>query len=228
MKTIAVMGICEEAVNDIKLEMEIISAKNIVGLDFIMGKMFGNNVVLVRSGTGKVNASICTQILIDMYAVDYIINLSIAGIINPELNTGDIVISDDVCYYDFDMSCFGTPKGVIYRMDESFFKADSDLIAFSLKASDDCGKNAVIGRIATGDKFVIDVSEKNNIKNEFKAFCIDMESGAVAHTCYLNKIPFVIVSIVFNEFSKTVSDMFSNSDISSFTDIIKKMIDMTD
>ena len=110
MKTIAVMGICEEAVNDIKLEMEIISAKNIVGLDFIMGKMFGNNVVLVRSGTGKVNASICTQILIDMYAVDYIINLSIAGIINPELNTGDIVISDDVCYYDFDMSCFGTPK----------------------------------------------------------------------------------------------------------------------
>ena len=67
MKTIAVIGALEEQIESIKEHIEIISAKNIVGLDFIMGKMLGNNIVLVRAGVGKVNASICTQILIDMY-----------------------------------------------------------------------------------------------------------------------------------------------------------------
>ena len=226
MKTIAVIGTLEEEINSIKSEMEIISAKNIVGLDFVMGKMFGNNVVLVRSGIGKVNASICTQILIDMYAVDYIINVTTAGILGGEMTTGDIVISDDVCYHDFDASFFGVSKGVIYRMDESFFKADPELIALSSKASEDNGLNTVVGRIVTGDKLVYESSEKSDIKNEFKALCVDMESGAVAHTCYLNKIPFVIISLLFEDFSENTSEVFSSSMINAYTETVKKVIDM--
>jgi len=226
MKTIAVIGTLEEEINSIKSEIEIISAKNIVGLDFIMGKMFGNNVVLVKSGIGKVNASVCTQILIDMYAVDYVIGVGASAILGGEMTTGDVVISDDVCYFDFDTSFLGVPKGVIYRMDESFFKADPELIAFSSKASEEFGLNNFIGRIVTGDKFVSEVSEKNEIKNEFKALCVDMESGAVAHTCYLNKIPFVIISVVFDRFSENISEMFSGSEINSYTKTVKRVIDM--
>ncbi len=226
MKTIAVIGTLEEEINSIRSEMEIISAKNIVGLDFVMGKMFGNNVVLVMSGIGKVNAAVCTQILIDMYAVDYVIDVGSAGILHPDMATGDIVISDDVCYYDFDTTFFGVPKGVIYRMEESFFKASPELIALSSKASEEQGLNTFIGRIVTGDKFVFETSEKNEIKNEFKALCIDMEGGAVAHTCYLNKIPFVIISLVFEEFSGNTYEVFNSSAINSFTETVKRVIDM--
>ncbi len=228
MKTIAVIDALEEEINSIKSEMEIISAKNIVGLDFIMGKMLGNNIVLVRSGMGKVNASICTQILIDMYAVDYVINVGVAGTLNNELSAADIIISDDVCYYDFDISIFGEQKGVIHRMDESFFKADGDLIAFAAKAIEDAGKNVNIGRIASGDRIINDDDEKNAIKNEFKALCIDMESCGIAHTCYLNKIPFVIISMVFDKLSTNITDVFSKTDISVLTQVIKNLIDIID
>ena len=73
MNTIGIIGAMEEEIENIKPYIDIISTKNIVGLDFYMGKMEGNNVILVRSGIGKVNAAICTQVLIDLYAVDIII-----------------------------------------------------------------------------------------------------------------------------------------------------------
>ncbi len=199
MKTIAVIGALEEEINSIKSEMEIISAKNIVGLDFIMGKMFGNNVVLVRSGVGKVNAAVCSQILIDMYAVDYIINIGFARALSGELTNGDIVISNDAFYHDFDTVYLGVPKGEIYRMDESFFKADPELIEMASNAASDAGKKFVVGRVASGDKFISDFAERNEIKNEFKAVCVEMEGAAIAHTCYLNKIPFVIICLIFDE-----------------------------
>ncbi len=229
MKTIAIIGALEEEINSIKSEMEIISAKNIVGLDFIMGKMFGNSVVLVRSGVGKVNAAVCSQILIDMYAVDYIINIGFARTLSGELVNGDIVISDDAFYYDFDTVSLGVPKGEIYRMDESFFKADSELIEMASKAASETGKNFVVGRIASGDKFISDISERNEIKNEFKAVCVEMESAAIAHTCYLNKIPFVIVCLIFDDSFEINSNSgniegFSLTDVNFAAQIVKGVV----
>ncbi len=226
MKTIAVIGALEEQIESIKEHIEIISAKNIVGLDFIMGKMLGNNIVLVRAGVGKVNASICTQILIDMYAVDIVINVGIAEGISGDVILDDIVISDDVCYFDFDTSFFGTPKGVIYRMDESFFKADPELIALSLKAIEESGKAVHIGRIASGDKIITNLDEKNEIRNEFKALCINMESGAIAHTCELNMVPFVVICLIYDKLSENEADIFSGNSINSLSDILVKIIDM--
>ncbi len=231
MKTIAVVCTLKEESDSIKSEMEIISVKNITGVDFIMGKMSGNNVVLVTPMLGKVNGAVCTQILIDLYAVDIVINAAAAEVLNSELAANDAVISDDVCYFDFDTSFLGTEKGVIYQMEESFFKADPELIALSSKAFEDSGKNAYVGRIVTGDRLVYDLAEKNEIRNEFKALCIDMQCGAVAHTCYLNKIPFVAVCLLYDKLrvsNLNGSEIFSISEINSFTGNVKKIIDMID
>ena len=111
-------------------------------------------------------------------------------------------------------------------MDESFFKADPELIALSSKAIEESGKAVHIGRIASGDKIITNLDEKNEIRNEFKALCINMESGAIAHTCELNMVPFVVICLIYDKLSENEADIFSGNSINSLSDILVKIIDM--
>jgi adenosylhomocysteine nucleosidase len=194
--TIGIIGAMEEEVVNLRESMEVISAKNVVGLDFYLGKLSGNNVVVVRSGIGKVNAAICAQVLVDMYAVDCIINVGVAGALDKSLTIGDIVISSDAVQHDFDTSALGDEPGVISRMDISVFPADEGLVNLAKDTVESLGYPVYIGRVASGDQFVSSDEVKAKIKKLFNASCCEMEGAAVAHTCYLNKIPFVILRVI--------------------------------
>ena len=128
MKTIGIIGAMSEEITYLKEKIEIVTTKNIIGLDFHVGKYCGNSIVLVISGIGKVNAAVCTQVLIDHFGVDYIINTGCAGAIHPELGIGDILISTDAVQHDMDVSALGDPIGTIPRLAESYFKADEMLV----------------------------------------------------------------------------------------------------
>jgi len=208
MKTIGIIGAMEEEVVTIKSKMEVVSVKNIVGVDFYLGKMLGKNVVLVRSGIGKVNAAICTQVLVDLYAVDYIINVGVAGALSKDLNIGDVVVSTDLVQHDVDTSAFGDPVGTIPRLAVSQFTADAELIRIAKQAGAEVHAQVIPGRIASGDQFISDTNVKNRIYNLFKAQCVEMEGAAIAHTCYLNKIPFVVI--------RAISDQADDNAIESF------------
>ena len=230
MKTIGIIGAMEEEIENIKPHIDIISTKNIVGLDFYMGKMGGNNVVLVRSGIGKVNAAVCSQVLIDLYAVDYIINVGVTGAINKELKIGDVVIATDTMHHDMDTTYFGDEIGIIPRMEESSFKADDELINIALQASKDTIENNIYtGRIVSGDQFLCDIEKKNKIWSHFKAYCVDMESAAIGQTCYLNKIPFSIIrSISDNSDENNEYENFFKDSAIKASNILKNMIDIID
>lgn len=218
MKTIGIIGAMEEEIALLKNNTEIVSAKNIVGTDFFMGKMFGKSVVIVRSGIGKVNAAICTQVLINMYGVDYIINTGVAGALNKELKLGDIVISNDLLQHDFDTSATGDPLGVIPRLHESTFKADEELVRIAELSARELVKadeKVVVGRIATGDQFISDSNSKERIWNNFKPYCVEMEGAAIAQACYLNKIPFVSI--------RSISDSADEDAPSNFKDHVNKV-----
>lgn len=215
MKTIGIIGAMEEEIEHIKPLIDIISTKNIVGLDFYMGKMSGNNVVLVRCGIGKVNAAVCTQVLIDLYAVDYIINVGVAGSISKELKIGDIVISKDTMHHDMDTTHFGDELGIIPRMETSVFEADKELIDMATSISNQFeDSNVYVGRIISGDQFLCDLEKKNKLWTIFKAHCVDMESASIGQTCYLNKIPFLIVRSI----SDTADDNKENEYENFFRD----------
>ncbi|MBS5793639.1 MAG: 5'-methylthioadenosine/adenosylhomocysteine nucleosidase [Lachnospirales bacterium] len=229
MKTIGIIGAMEEEIENIKPYIDIISTKNIVGLDFYMGKMGGNNVVLVRSGIGKVNAAVCSQVLIDLYAVDYIINVGVAGAINKDLKIGDVVIATDTMHHDMDTTYFGDDIGIIPRMEESAFKADNELIEIALKSSSDVAENnnVVTGRIVSGDQFLCDIEKKNKIWSHFKASCVDMESAAIGQACYLNKIPFCIIrSISDNSDEDNQYENFFRDSAIKASNILKDMINI--
>ncbi|WP_250277918.1 5'-methylthioadenosine/adenosylhomocysteine nucleosidase [[Clostridium] colinum] len=228
MKTIGIIGAMEEEIENIKPHIDIISTKNIVGLDFYMGKMSGNNVVLVRSGIGKVNAAICSQVLIDLYAVDYIINVGVAGAINKDLKIGDIVVATDVMHHDMDTTYFGDELGIIPRMEESCFKADEELMNIAVNSSTKETENTIFtGRIVSGDQFLCDIDKKNKIWSHFKAYCVDMESAAIGQTCYLNKIPFCIIrSISDNSDENNDYENFFRDSAIKASNILKNMIEV--
>lgn len=229
MKIIGIIGAMEEEIASLKSKMELVTAKNIVGIDFYMGKMNGKSVVLVRSGIGKVNAAICTQVLIDLYAVDYIINVGVAGAISKELSIGDVVISKDVVHHDMDCTSFGYEQGIIPRMTESFFTADELLI----KIARECGEEALpnkaihVNRIASGDKFVSSNEDKQKIWSAFKAFCVEMEGAAIAQTCFLNKIPFIVIRAISDKADDSAGvsfDKFVLEAAKTSSELVEKMI----
>lgn len=95
--TIGIIGAMEEEVTLLKESMNVVTTRNVIGCDFFVGSVEGSshNIVLVRSGIGKVNAALCAQVLIDIFAVDSVINVGVAGAIDRTLKVGDIVISSD-------------------------------------------------------------------------------------------------------------------------------------
>ena len=105
MRTIGIIGAMEEEISFLREKMDIVTTKSVVGLTYYVGRYEGNNVVLVKSGIGKVNAAVCTQAMIDHFGVDYIINTGVAGGLSPELHVGDILISVDAVQHDMDTSC---------------------------------------------------------------------------------------------------------------------------
>ncbi len=171
------------------------------GLTFFSGKIFDKDVVLLECGVGKVNAAVGTQIMIDLYKPDVVINSGIAGSLTKQLTVGDIVISSDCVEHDINCTELGEPRGQIWFTDEKRIDIPADKEAGDKLAQccQNLGAHVKVGRIATGDIFVTYRSKREFIAFEFDALCCEMEGGAVGHVCYMNKVPFVILRSISDD-----------------------------
>lgn len=210
MSVVGIIGAMEEEVAALKEKIVIDEVKEYASLEFYIGKMYEKDIVVVRCGIGKVNAAVCTQIMIDKFGVDMIINTGVAGAVSNELNIADIVVSSDALQHDMDATGFGYKVGEIPRMDVSCFKADEKLIELAKKASSNkiADHKVFVERIVSGDQFVSDMKIKERLIKDFNGFCTEMEGAAIAHVCHLNKIPFVII--------RSISDKADNSAETNF------------
>ena len=193
MKIVGIIGAMPSEIELIKEKMEIVSTKRVLESDFYVGKMHQKSVVVVCSGVGKVNAAICTQVLIDLFGADYVIDIGVAGAIDADLNIGDVVISTDFVQHDMDVTGLGYEHGVIPGMEISFFPSDEELIALAQASAAKLEIPHITARIASGDKFISDGETKAKIRSRFGAACVEMEGAAIAQTCYLNLIPVVAI-----------------------------------
>ena len=193
---IGIIGAMESEVESIFANMTSKEKININNLSFYKGLLFNKDVVVVKCGIGKVNAALCTQLLILTFKVDKIINTGIAGATGKGLTIYDFVVSSQAVYHDFDTSFFGYKLGQVPGMEETF-KADEDLQKLALQAFEksELAKNHKIqnGLIASGDQFISGGERKSFIINNFHPLCVEMEGCAIAHTCFANNIPFVII-----------------------------------
>lgn len=191
---IGIIGAMDEEVSKLKAEMQIDRKESKARMDFYAGKLWDRSVVVVTCGIGKVNAAICTQILVDDFNVDRIINVGVAGGIGEDIMPGDVVVASNLVQHDFDTTAFGDKAGQIARMDTFDFKCDYDLVYAAEKACSNIEEHKCFtGRIATGDQFIADVEKIRWLKGEFGALACEMEGGSIAHVCYVNHIPFVVI-----------------------------------
>lgn len=198
MNKIGIIGAMELEVEQLKSEMTVDTISKKAGMDFYEGVLNGTRVVVVRSGVGKVNAALCTQILADQFEVTHIINTGVAGSLNAALDIGDILISTDALHHDVDATIFGYRPGEVPQLGIREFPASREL---AQAAKDACEKvnpdiHAVLGRVVSGDQFISDKTVKERLIREFQGDCTEMEGASIAQGAYLNDIPFVIIRAI--------------------------------
>ncbi len=218
MNTIGIIAAMQEEMNEIKKIMNNVQEKTIYELKFYEGTIDNKNIVLVESGVGKVNAARTTQVLIDNYKIDAVINVGSAGSANQELQIGDIVIGKTLVQHDFDITAFGHPKGYISNVGERI-KSDENLIKSMEQTIENLQNKEFkikIGTIASGDIFCTEPKMKEKIRDKFNADAIEMEGAAIAQVCKLDNVSVLVIrsisdspngnnNITFEQYLETAS-----------------------
>ena len=200
MKRIGILGAMELEIIYLKEAMEIEDVIEYAGFNFYIGKFGELNIVVVESGIGKVNAACCTQILISKFNVSHIINYGIAGSLRPDIRICDIVIGHCVLYHDISKNQLKTtfPFKEKFYADEYLERSVID--AFSEIELKEC--NYHLATVASGDEFIASPLRRQSIVVNNNGCCVDMESAAIAHSCFLNKVPFIVIKCISGNFDE--------------------------
>ena len=198
MAKIGIIGAMELEVDALKAAMEVKNTVTRAGMEFKEGTLNGADVVVVRSGIGKVNAALCVQILVDLFQITHVINTGVAGSLNADLDIGDILISKDAVHHDVDATVFGYPLGELPQMGIREFIADEHLAQVAVSTCREVNPDIHVhtGRVVSGDQFISSKEVKTRLIQEFQGDCAEMEGASIAHGAYLNDIPFVIIRAI--------------------------------
>lgn len=203
MIKLGIIGAMDVEIKTIIESMENPVSQQYAGMDFCEGMLNGLPVVVSRCGVGKVHAAMCVQVLCDRFSVTHIVNTGIAGSLCAQLDIGDLVISQDAMYHDFDCCGFGYPKGKVPGLPVTF-DADEELLRLAFVAAQQVNNGHVrTGRIASGDQFICDKTRKDQIVADTCGLCTEMEGAAIAQAAFVNQKPFVII--------RAISDKADNS-----------------
>ena len=205
MTKLGIIGAMTIEIETLKEHLTDMTLSSHAGMEFCEGKLAGLDVVIVQCGVGKVNAAMCAQALCSCYGVTHLVNTGIAGSLCADLDIGDLVVSQDAMYHDFDCVHFGYEMGKVPGMDTVTFPADEAMIRIAFAAAETVNPgHTKIGRIATGDQFVAEKPLKNQIISRTQGLCTEMEGAAIAHAAYRNGIPFVILRAISDKADDSV------------------------
>lgn len=197
MTKLGIIGAMAQEVETLLGVMENQTAVKKAGSTFYEGTLEGCPVAVVQCGVGKVNAALCAQILCDCFGVTHLVNTGIAGSLCGDLDIGDLLVSTDAMYHDFDCVHFGYEYGKVPGMDTLAFPADKAMVELAYAAAETVNPGHTrLGRVASGDQFVADKALKERIIAFTQGLCTEMEGAAIAQTAYRNGLPFVILRAI--------------------------------
>lgn len=211
---IGIIGAMEEEVAFLLDMMTNKKESTIANSLFVEGKMADKDVVLLKSGIGKVNAAMSTTIMHERYQPSFVINTGSAGGFAEDLEVGDIVISNQVTHHDVDVTAFNYEYGQVPGM-PAMFKANESLIAKAIKAMKVISVQHKIGIISSGDAFMEEPAKVKFVREKFPdTIAVEMEAAAVAQVCHQYDVPFVIV--------RALSDIAGKESSISFDEFLEK------
>lgn len=211
------IGIITAMSNELKMlldKAEISETKTIGGVDYNIGKLEGQDVVLVQGGIGKAMAAAGTTVLINEFNVKSIIFTGIAGGVGDEVKVLDEVIATDLVFHDYGNQ---TNDGFVWNAEggineDGSIPVDEEL---SQKAYDAAisvlGEEHVFqGRIATGDQFVASSEYVTYLQNEFDAIACEMEGAAVARIAAQYEVPCCVIRAMSDKADGVAHDTYEN------------------
>ncbi len=218
---IGIIGAMEQEVSELREEMTDSRVIVAAGISFYSGKLRGKDIVIAMCGIGKVNAAVASQVMIDRFSCDRIINTGVAGSLDAGIDIGDIVLSTDALQHDMDVSALGYAPGVIPDQDTSIFVADQAMLTIAEEACRKVNPDISVyrGRVLSGDQFISDGDKKDRLVRDFAGKCTEMEGAAIAQTCWMNGVPFLIV--------RSISDKADGSATMDYPAFQKKAIEHT-
>jgi adenosylhomocysteine nucleosidase len=206
---VALLGAMDEEIELLRQSLQKPKIKVIHGITFYQGKIGRHRVVIVKTGIGKVNATMTAAFLLQKFRPERVIFTGIAGGVNPDLRPGDIVIGLQTLQYDFGQFTneglqTGKTRNPINReLNPLFFQADSLLLATAQSAAQTTEfkkmgnqinpPHIIIGTIVTGDLFVTSETKVNELRTKFNADATEMEGAAVAQLCWQQQVPCLIL-----------------------------------
>lgn len=159
------------------------------------GRMGRNEVVLWQCGIGKVNAAVGTMSLIQQHHPDCILSTGLAGGIDTKLQVMDVVVGSQTAYHD--VYCgMGNEPGQVQGLPLKF-DADPGMLRVASEVGQDGNLRVHYGLMCTGDQFITDRTRQAAIKAMYPdGLACEMESAAIAQTCYLQKVPFLSIRVI--------------------------------
>lgn len=225
--TFGIIGAMDEEVEILKNSMSEKEETEIANCLFIKGKLHGKDIVLLKSGIGKVNAAMATTILMERFSPELIINTGSAGGFSSHLEVGDVVISSEVVHHDVDVTAFDYVYGQVPGMPPTF-KADEKLIDKAIKAVENMNIQGEVGLIATADSFMDDPKRVEETRERFPTMIAsEMEAAAIAQVCHQYTCPFVVIralSDIAGKESSVSFDEFLDKAAKNASDIIITML----
>ncbi|WP_163537835.1 5'-methylthioadenosine/S-adenosylhomocysteine nucleosidase [Gracilibacillus sp. YIM 98692] len=209
---IGIIGAMDEEVELLKSKMEVKEHLQVANGDFYVGGLEGKEVVLLKSGIGKVNAALATTILHERFQPEYVINTGSAGGFHHDLEVGDIVISSEVVHHDVDVTAFDYDYGQVPGLPATFL-AQPTLVEKAMLAAKqlDNGIQAMKGQISTGDSFMQDIERVNFVRSKFPdMIATEMEAAAIAQVCHQYDTPFVVIRALSDIAGKDSSISFES------------------
>lgn len=186
---------------------------------FVKGRLQDKEVILLKSGIGKVNAAMTTTILHERFSPTMVLNTGSAGGFSQELSIGDIVISEEVVHHDVDATVFDYAYGQVPQM-PPMYKGDAELVQLAQNIAEEIGLQAKTGLIATGDSFMEDDTRVSIVREKFPSMlAAEMEAAAVAQVCYQYDTPFVVI--------RAISDIAGEESSISFEAFLDRAVENT-
>lgn len=212
---LGIIGAMDEEVAILKEKIQNREDLTIGQSEFSIGKIDNIDIVLLKSGIGKVNAAVGTTLLLDHFKPDYVLNTGSAGGYHTELNVGDIVISTDVRHHDVDVTIFGYEYGQVPKMPPGFTPDESLIEKAQQAAAAITDIKVAKGLIVTGDSFMHDPERVEFVRGKFTdLYAVEMEAAAIAQVCHLFNVPFVII--------RALSDIAGKDSNVSFDKFLEK------
>lgn len=218
---IGIIGAMDNEINIIIKNLKETKKKQVLFLEFYIGYLFNRKIVVVKSNEGKVNSAVATQIMIENFELDYILNVGVAGSLVDNLKVYDVAIARSVVEFDNDTTALGYNKGYIFGLNTVYLDTDDKLFNKIKSCVTKLNFNFLAGVIASSDKFITNTKEKEYINDTFNAIAVDMESASIAHVAKLNSKPFIAFRVISDSGSDIEYEKFAGIATEKIFEVLK-------